>query len=69
MRYTVYRNKLKTLLRKAEVTYYREKFQSVVGETKETWKVIEQVIKNKPKTSMPELYISNGIKIESKKNF
>ena len=66
MRYAVYRNKFKTLLRKAEVTYYSEKFKSVVGDIKETWKVIGQVLKNKPKTSMPEFFVSNGIKIESK---
>ena len=41
-----YRNKLKTILRKAHKQYYYSKFQLAMGDVRETWKIIGKLIKS-----------------------
>ena len=47
-RYLIYRNKLNSLLRKAERDYYNQKLISFNGNLSKTWKTIRQII-NKTK--------------------
>ena len=42
--YTNYRNKLKTLLRKAEVSYYRNQLNSFAGDLRQTWKLLNNLL-------------------------
>ena len=42
--YTDYRNKLKSLLRKAEVTYYKNQLNSFAGDLRQTWKLLNKVL-------------------------
>ena len=50
-RYLVYKNKLTSILRKAEKQYYTDKLNGLKGNMKETWSVINCLIgrKNKKK--------------------
>jgi len=43
-RYIVYRNKLKSLLFKAENEYYRSKFRSIEGNSRKTWQLLREVM-------------------------
>jgi hypothetical protein len=43
-RFTTFRNKLKSLIHKAEVDYYRAKFKRISGNVRETWKLLGRVI-------------------------
>ena len=43
-RFTTYRNKLKSLIHKAEVDYYRDRFKQISGNVRETWKLLGSVI-------------------------
>jgi len=42
-RYIVYRNKLNSLLFKAEKEYYRSKFRSFEGNSRKTWQLLREV--------------------------
>jgi Reverse transcriptase (RNA-dependent DNA polymerase) len=66
-KYITYRNKLKILVRKAEQKFYSDKFTSAIGNIRETWKVINRAMKNKPKTDVPDHFIVNGVKVENKR--
>jgi hypothetical protein len=46
-KYTVYKNKLQNLLRKAQRLYYEEKFKKAAGDMKETWKIIRNILNTK----------------------
>ena len=43
-KYVIFRNKLKSLLVKAEKFYYREKFNSIQGDLCKTWKLLRTVM-------------------------
>ena len=64
--YVTYRNKLKMLLRKAEKRYYSSLFQASIGNVRETWKVIGNVLKNKPQHNPVDFFLINGNRVENK---
>ena len=54
--YTDYRNKLKSLLRKAEVSYYRNKLNSFAGDLRQTWKLLNNLL-NKNGTNYFKMHL------------
>ena len=42
--HTDYRNKLKSLLRKAEVSYYKNQLNSSAGDLRQTWKLLNKIL-------------------------
>jgi len=65
-KYIKYRNKLKTVLQKAEKSYYFEKFQLMSGNLKQTWKLIGSVLNNNKRSTLCELFIIDGVKVDDK---
>ena len=65
--YIKYRNKLKSIIKKAQKTFYHDQFKSFSGNLKQTWKLLGKIVKNQsPKEAINSLS-SNGIKICDKK--
>jgi len=66
-RYITYRNKLKTVLRKAERCYYTKRFELISGDIKKTWKLLNLItVKNSKKIGPDFLIDKNGSKITCK---
>ena len=58
-RYVIYRNKLNALLKKVEKDYYKNKLNSLTGNLRDTWKLLNEIL-NKNKTShLIEKFSSN----------
>lgn len=57
-KYVKYRNKLKTLLMKAKIDYYKNRIASASGNLRQTWKLINGVLNN----SQPDKFVSNFTK-------
>ena len=55
--FVTYGNKLKSLLHKAEQNFYSDKFKAAMGDTKETWKVIGNVLKNRLKMNLLDFFL------------
>jgi hypothetical protein len=63
-KYISYRNKLKTVLKKAEKEYYKNKFSQLKGNLTQTWKLIGTIInKNKRNSTIVKEFIKDGSKI------
>ena len=62
-KYIVYRNKLKTILKKAEKDYYHNKFTTLQGNIRSTWKLINSMICDKNKSSIVENFIKDDKQI------
>ena len=62
-KYIVYRNKLKTILKKAEKDYYHKKFTTLQGNIRSTWKLINSMICDKNKSSIVENFIKDDKQI------
>jgi len=62
-KYTVYRNKLKRLLRLAEKKYYSEKLMQVKGNIRQTWKVIGSVLNQNRLFLIPESFKVDGVDV------
>jgi len=60
MRYTKFRNKLNTLLKKAEQSYYREKFDLVQTSMKQTWQTIKGILNVRNSTPVAETFYINN---------
>ena len=52
-KYKIYKNKLTTILRKAEKDYYSNKLLEVKGNMKNTWKVLKSVINKSSRNKKP----------------
>lgn len=65
-RYITYRNRLKSLLKKAERNFYCEKFSFCVGDMKKTWKLIGSVLNKNKLHSTVESFIVNGVLTDNK---
>lgn len=61
-RYIEYRNKLKSLLNKAETNFYSKKFQLMSGNMRETWKLIGSILNTNNRSNLPDSFIIDGIK-------
>ena len=75
-RYTDYKNKLKTILKKAEKSYYEVKFNSCNGDLKSTWKILSNLTKTKnANAGIPQKcrnsdisFLDQGVSITQPKN-
>ena len=66
-KYIAYRNKLKTLLRKAEQHFFVEKFKSMSGNIKETWKLLGSLLNsNNSMTDITNHFTVDGIDVLDK---
>jgi hypothetical protein len=67
-KYIAYRNKLKILLRKTEKNFYCDKFKSLSGNIKETWKLLNLVLNNNNRISdVLSSFRVDGVDIVDKK--
>jgi hypothetical protein len=64
--YVLYRNKLKTILKKAQKTFYHEKFKLLAGNLHQTWKLLGSIAKNHPPKNSIDFFTVNGVKIDNK---
>ena len=69
-KFTIYRNKLKSILLKAEKEYYAKNICAGKGDIKQTWKVLNHLLNKSGKPSVPTMEfkhnndtISNGEEI------
>ena len=61
-----YRNKLKTVLKRAEREYYHVKFTSLKGDIRNTWKLLNTVINKNKKCVLAETFMKDGVLLSSK---
>ena len=67
MRYKTYKNKLTTIMRVAEKTYYSKLLTDAKGNAKNTWRILNTVISKKRNTSqLPSHFDFNGQSITCK---
>jgi hypothetical protein len=66
-KYIAYRNKLKSLLRIAENKFYCEKFNSISGNIRATWKLLGSVLNNNPYLNVGQCFNIDGNDIVDKK--
>ncbi len=59
-RFISYRNKLKSLLRKAEKDFYKTKFNLFKGNMTQTWKLLNSVLNKKYKSSVVDTFVKDG---------
>ena len=50
IKYKLYKNKLTTILRRAEKTYYCDKLHKFKNNTKQTWKILNDITRRKIKS-------------------
>jgi len=48
LKFNTYRNKFKSLCRKAEKDYYTMQFSKFKGDLKQTWQTIKTILRDKP---------------------
>ena len=65
-RYKIYKNKLKSILRKCEKQYYKEQLYSCQTNMKQTWAIINDVLKRKKKNVCIEQIKLNGQVLSNK---
>jgi len=66
--FTQYRNKLKSLLRSAERSYYNDKFMQCKQDLKSTWKLVRTLLNQPDKKQIPNVFIKDGTNIEGHSN-
>lgn len=66
--FILYRNKLKSLLRRAEKEYYTEKISSCQKNLNETWKIIKRLINSPKADSTPNTFTVNGSTVSGNEN-
>src|SRR5688572_9023201 len=59
--FIIYRNKFKTLKKKAELLYYEIEFQKYNNNLKKQWQIIRSILKTDNKSSRIDLVDSNGV--------
>jgi hypothetical protein len=64
--YLAYRNKLKKLIRLSETRYYKEKFNSLMGNTRETWKLLDSVLNKNRECDISNFFVENDVEITDK---
>ena len=65
-KYTVYRNKLKSLLRKAEKKYYINKFNVCARDIRKTWDLIGAALNQKKPENTINCFTVDGVQIDNK---
>ena len=65
-KYIKYRNKLKTVLKKAQKEFYSKKLKSLSGNLHQTWKLLGTIIKNQSHKDSMDTFTVNGRKIDDK---
>jgi len=64
--YTVYRNKLKKLLNKAEQLYYEHKFELFKSNIKQTWQTIKYILNTKNSSPLMDEFLINNHMVSDK---
>jgi hypothetical protein len=64
--YKVYRNKVNNLLRVAERNHYHDIITYNKNNLKKTWSIMKNIINKKQKSSKPEHFLYNNVKITNK---
>ena len=64
--YIKYRNKLKSILKKTQKSFYQDKFTSLAGNLRQTWKLLGKITKNESVKNTIDSFSINGVKIEDK---
>jgi len=64
-KFTKYRNKLKTLLIKAEWDYYKKKLDLYAGNLQQTWKLLGLVLNQSKKSSSCDSFTKDGMVIDN----
>ena len=68
-KYKIYKNKLTKILRNAEKSFYNEQITNQKNNIKETWKLLNKVIRGTPNPDkLPEMFVENGREIRNKKD-
>ena len=62
-KYVAYRNKLKTILKKAQKMFYLSKFNYLMGNLQLTWKLLGSITKGHHAEAVTELFTENGVEI------
>ena len=66
IRYKLYKNKLTSILKKAERMYYRNKMDKYKGNIKETWSVLNSMLgRNIRKSTLCDYIVKEGVKINN----
>ena len=60
-RYKIYRNKLNNTIRKAKDNYYTSSLNKEQGNSKTTWKILNEILHRNKNTSSPKLQSNNNI--------
>jgi len=63
LKYIEYRNKLKIVLRKAEKHFYALKFSEYINDLRQTWKLLNTIIKKTPVLDTIDYINLNGVKV------
>ena len=68
LKFTIYRNKLKTLLVKAENDFYAKRLHECHGDSKRTWKIISKLVNksNRDHSASSREFIYNNSKLTEK---
>ena len=62
-RYITYRNKLKTLLNKAERLFYHNKFTLLQGNIRNTWKLLNRIINKNKNGDVLDNFVKDGMNV------
>jgi len=65
-KYTNYRNKLKSLLKKTEITFYKKKFNQYKTNIKLTWKTANCILNQKNLTPITDSFLINNVLVTDK---
>ena len=65
-KYIVYRNKLKSLLKKAERTFFAEKFKSYTGDMRKTWNLIGLTLNKTKLKLLTSTFLIDGVETNNK---
>jgi len=63
LRYIAYQNKLKKLLRVAEKSYFFDKFRSLSGDLRGTWKVLGSILNKSTPEDFAKLFVIDGVDV------
>ena len=66
LKYIAFRNKLNTLLRKSEQSYYYNKFEYYKSDIKSTWRIIKNLLNTRDQSPLNDVFTVNGSKTDDK---
>ena len=63
LKFVKYRNKLKSILVKAERDFYSTKLQACTSDPRKTWNVLNQILHRSKRSALPEEFVINDVKV------